>query len=126
MPAIRAAYTLHPDTGSLGCWVLPSWRTDLRGLAATAFPVQPVSGSPAERRAAWGKAISDALTALCEIRVPLSSVSPNLMLNQEPFCRVDGLDYVAQPIVFIVTILSLSPVEYKLEIREGSSRMVRV
>lgn len=49
-----------------------------------------------------------------------------IVANPEPFCRVEGSEYVRRLSVVDIVVLSISPVRIQITVSEGASRGVSV
>ena len=125
MPDIHGTYWKHPVTNEQGYWIDTGVR--IIGINTTQISdLVPRGGSAATRRAVFRQNVIDILQPQLEIRMPLSNWSQEdqdwLTANPEPFCRVEGTDYVARAVVVDVEVLSLSPANINVTLSEGASR----
>ena len=125
MPPLRGVYLTNPQTGAAGLYVDVTAGLGLRGLSCTDWP--STSGNPSA--AAYGASRSSALTALFEVRLPLAAFPPGdpRRTTPEAYCRIEGTDYVCQPLVVTVTVRTVRPLVLDtVEIGSGASEAVRV
>ena len=110
MPFVRNIYTAHPVTGVAGLWIETTSGLGLVGRARTAWPAVP-GGDPTTRRARFEAALNTALQALFEERIPTSAFDPAdpKLTTPEPFCRIEGPDYVMRHTTIFVPVVSISP-----------------
>ena len=125
MPAIRGIYYTHPVTDEPGLWVMLLNKTVIGRSDAQIAALRP-GGNPGTKVARFRTALIGVLQPFLERRTPLSNWSAEdqayLIANPEPFCRVDGGDYVAQESVVDIEVLSLDPVRIQVTVSEGASR----
>ena len=124
MPAIRGIYYAHPVTGEPGLWVQLLNGNVLGRSDAQIAALRP-GGNPGTKSARFRTALIGLLQPLLERRTPLSNWSAEdqayLIANPEPYCRIEGSDYVAQESVIDIEILSLDPVRIQITVSEGAS-----
>ena len=125
MPAIREILLRHPQTAEEGIWFDLTSGPGLVGLAKIAWPAVP-GGNPATRLQRLQAALNAALQALCEVRIPLTSIpadDPIKTVGPEPFCRIEGSDYVIRIVEILVPVLSINPIILDaIEVSEAASR----
>ena len=112
MPAVRETYFLHPTTHEAGLWVETTSGLGMVGLARTAWPTMPTTGSAAQKLAAFQAALNAAVHVLFEEIIPLSSMAAADPRRTTPEygCRIVGTNYIKQHTQIEVPVISISPV----------------
>ena len=123
MPAIRGTYYNHPQTGEVGIWVWTAFGSNsIIGLTQTQLLALRPSGTVSTRLARFGEAIRAKLQPMLEVRMLTTSVNPEQVTSPDPFCRVEGSEFVAQVCVVEIIPISLDPVNFQITIKDGVSR----
>lgn len=126
MPAIREAF--YDGTG---LWLELTTGPGRVGKTVAQIAALVPGGNPSTRLQRFQDALNATLQALCEIRIPLSSIpvdDPIKTVGPEVGCRIEGSDYVARIVEVFVPVLAISPsiVLGPIEISEAASRSVYV
>lgn len=126
MPNIRGIYYTHPTTGEAGLWAMLANGTVIGGTDAQLNAMVPTGGNPATRVERARATIQSWMQAYFTTTRPSSEWSAAdwdwIRLNPEPYCTIQGQNYVCQDSIVTIEVLSIAPLRYQITISEGASR----
>lgn len=152
MPPLKRQYRIHPQTAEAGIWFDLTIAPGFVGLAETAWPLVPTTGSRESRRAIFEAELNAALQALCETRRSFADMEKESTVNDtrvdedpitrdlqaEPFCRFettsrvetitrgDIQDYVVRVVTIEVEVRSINPIVIgNIKVGNAASKLVR-